>query len=448
MLTPDFFNGFKPQTAEDWKAQFVKDLKGKTEPDTQGFTDVDGFFMPAFENQDTVSELGYLQNFSEFVAVNKKAGWQYAEPIWFENEAQTNSEIKAAVTGGADAIVLYIADAEELNPGKLFNGISLKETAIHFVVGNEPGAIVYALNQYYPGLGSIKGSLNFLPFNEQKPTPQLLKEYANILKLFPANQKFKPLVVSAAMYHDAGASVVQELAITLAHISDVLSELEQCGIPKKNLAKWLQVQIPVTQKYLIEIGKLRALQLLVNKVLACNEVELTLVPIQTISSARMYTPQDADSNILRNTSALMASAAAGAEVITVLPHNTENLPFGLRIGRNISHLLVQEGYANSTVEMANGSWYSDELTHRLASAAWDLFLDIEKQGGYFALLENGKLAEMCSVSAETRASQYEAKTEVLIGANVFPYQGDAKNTNMPWLAFQKNRMIAPKYLSY
>ena len=57
MLTPDFFNGFKPQTAEDWKAQFIKDLKGKAEPDTQGFTDVDGFFMPAFQNQETVSDI-------------------------------------------------------------------------------------------------------------------------------------------------------------------------------------------------------------------------------------------------------------------------------------------------------------------------------------------------------------------------------------------------------
>jgi len=448
MLTPDFFNGFKPQTAADWKAQFLKDLKGKAEPDSQGFTDVDGFFMPAFQNQETVSDIGYLQNFSEFVAANKKVGWHYAEPIWFENEAQTNADIKAAVAGGAEAIVLYIADAEELNPGKLFNGISLKETAIHFVVGNEPGAIVYALNQYYPGLGSIKGSLNFLPINEQLTTPQLLKEYANMLKIFPTNNKFRPLVVSAVMYHDAGASIVQELAITLAHISDVLSELEQCGIPKKNLAKWLQVQIPVTQKYLIEIGKLRALQLLINKVLACNEVELTVVPIQTITSARIYTPQDADSNILRNTAALMASAAAGAEVVTALPHNTDNMPFGLRISRNISHLLVQEGYANATMEMANGSWYSDELTHRLASAAWEMFLDLEKQGGYYALLANGKLSEICAASAEIRATQYANETEILIGANRHPYTGNAKSTEMPWVAFHKNRLLAPKYLTY
>jgi methylmalonyl-CoA mutase len=448
MLTPDFFNGFKPQTAEDWKAQFIKDLKGKAEPDTQGFTDVDGFFMPAFQNQETVSDIAYLQNFAEFVAANKKAGWQYAEPIWFESETQTNADIKAAVAGGAEAIVLYIADAEELNPGKLFNGISLKDTAIHFVVGNEPGSIVYALNQYYPGLGSIKGSLNFLPINEQLTTPQLLKEYATMLKLFPINNKFRPLVVSSAMYHDAGASLVQELAITLAHISDVLSELEQCGIPKKNLAKWLQIQVPVTQKYLIEIGKLRALQLLVNKVLACNEVELTVVPIQTITSARIYTPNDADSNILRNTASIMAAAAAGAEVVSALPHNTTDMQFGLRIARNISHLLVQEGFANSTIEMANGSWYSDELTHRLATAAWDIFLELEKEGGYYALLANGKLAEICAQSAEFRVHQYAEQAEVLIGANKYPYNGEAKSTNLPWITFHENRLLKAEYLAY
>jgi hypothetical protein len=57
MLSSEFYNGFKPQSLADWKAQFEKDLKGKVNPDSLGFTDVDGFFMPAFQNGETVSEL-------------------------------------------------------------------------------------------------------------------------------------------------------------------------------------------------------------------------------------------------------------------------------------------------------------------------------------------------------------------------------------------------------
>jgi len=172
------------------------------------------------------------------------------------------------------------------------------------------------------------------------------------------------------------------------------------------------------------------------------------IPIQTTGSARVYTPQDPDSNILRNTAMLLAATAGGAEVVSVLPHNTNDLDFGLRIARNISHLLVQEGYTNTTIEMAKGSWYLDELTHKLAIAAWELFLTIESKGGYFASLANGFIAELCQDSAEKRAIAYAEGKEVLIGANAYPYQGEAINTELPWTKTSTNRILPSKHLAY
>jgi methylmalonyl-CoA mutase len=84
----------------------------------------------------------------------------------------------------------------------------------------------------------------------------------------------------------------------------------------------------------------------------------------------------------------------------------------------------------------------------LATAAWEMFLDLEKQGGYYALLANGKLAEICAQSAETRAHQYAEQAEVLIGANKYPYNGEAKSTNLPWITFHENRLLKAKYLAY
>jgi methylmalonyl-CoA mutase len=145
---------------------------------------------------------------------------------------------------------------------------------------------------------------------------------------------------------------------------------------------------------------------------------------------------------------LLAASAGGAEVVSVLPHNTSDLDFGLRIARNISHLLIQEGYTNTTIEMAKGSWYLDELTHKLASAAWELFLTIESKGGYFASLANGFIAELCQDSAEKRTTAYEEGKEVLIGANANPLPNPMANSELPWTIHSTTKVLTPKYLAY
>ncbi len=56
--------------------------------------------------------------------------------------------------------------------------------------------------------------------------------------------------------------------------------------------------------------------------------------------------------------------------------------FGDRIARNISVLLREESYLDKVADPSAGSYYIETLTHQLVEAAWALFLDVEKRGGF------------------------------------------------------------------
>ena len=102
----------------------------------------------------------------------------------------------------------------------------------------------------------------------------------------------------------------------------------------------------------------------------------------------MMTSYDPWVNTLRSTVACFAAGIAGADAVTVLPHDHlrggEATELGRRIGRNTQSILMRESHLAEVVDPAGGSWYVERFTDELADAAWRWFQELEAAGGLLA----------------------------------------------------------------
>jgi methylmalonyl-CoA mutase len=92
-------------------------------------------------------------------------------------------------------------------------------------------------------------------------------------------------------------------------------------------------------------------------------------------------------NMLRTQTEAMSASLGGVNSMTVLPFDVpykESDEFSERIARNQQLLLKEESNFDKIVDPGAGSYYIENLTNEIAQQAWNLFLEIEENGGFLA----------------------------------------------------------------
>ena len=100
---------------------------------------------------------------------------------------------------------------------------------------------------------------------------------------------------------------------------------------------------------------------------------------------------DEATNILSNTLQALAAILGGCNSISLAPHDSRNQQYNqwsARIARNISLILREEVHLDKFMDPVAGSYYLESITHQLVKGSWNLFLKIEKDGGYTKFKEN------------------------------------------------------------
>jgi len=138
-------------------------------------------------------------------------------------------------------------------------------------------------------------------------------------------------------------------------------------------------------------------------------------------------------NMLRTTVASFAAGVGGAASVTVLPFD-EPLglpePFGRRIARNTSSLLISEAHVAEVADPAGGSYAVEKLTDDLARAAWELFGEIDATESLEAALAVVWSAVDEAVSA--RALQIATRIRPITGVSEFPSLHEALPERRPY----------------
>ncbi len=235
--------------------------------------------------------------------------------------------------------------------------------------------------------------------------------------------------VDGTTIHDRGASDVQELAWSLAAAVRVLRVLEAAGVDGSEAAALLEFRYAATDEQFPTIAKLRAARLVWTRVLELSQAGPATQRQHAVTSRAMLSTYDPWVNLLRSTVAAFAAGVAGAEAVTVVPFDSPlGRPdaFGRRIARNTSAVLLAEAQLGRVADPAGGAYAVERLTHDIAEAAWDLFVELDESDDAEAALT----ARIAATVAE-RDRQVATRIRPLTGLTEFPHLGETLPAREP-----------------
>lgn len=481
----NLFTEFKSVSTEEWEEKINQDLKGADYEKKLVWKTIDGLkFQPYYrsEHLESLDHLNAVPGAFPFVrgAKTQNNNWEIRQDIQEEDVKRANAIAVNAVERGAEGVGFRVKKVEsQQDITDLLRYIELEKTAVHFTSAKEYPFIaelfIKEMRLRTADNSKVKGSFNFDPFNYF-----LLKgEFYNSLednmeeakfmleKIAPELPGFKMININADVFHNAGASVVQELALALASANDYLSQLTDKGLTVDQIAKSMQITFSIGSSYFMEIAKIRAARMLWSNMISAYKPEcIDELPlyVHTVTSKWNKSLYDPYVNMLRTTTEAMSGAIAGTNSMSVSPfdntYKSED-DFSGRIARNTQIILKEESYFDKIIDPSAGSYYIENLTDSIAKAAWELFQEIEGKGGFLKAVEAGSVKEMIETTAQKRDMDIAMRKTTILGTNQFPNQSeemidkieDKGQKDYPGLrlyrgaeAFEKMRMQTETYV--
>ncbi len=444
MDTKKLFPEFPPVTTQEWEETINKDLKGADYDKKLVWNTIEGFKVKPYYRSEDLDSLSYLNvnpDAFPFVRGSKKDNnnWDIRQDIDTENVKEANRIALDAVAKGANAIGFSAKSANCAEDIKaLVNGLDLIQVKIHFIGGKSYLQILRwfldVLKEQGIDSKLVAGSFNFDPFAYVLKHGEFwgsedvnYEEAVAIIKLVNDQlPKFRAMTINGNLFHNAGSSLVQELAFALAEANEYTANLTDRGLKPEEATTNMVFSFAVGGNYFMEIAKLRAARLLWAKIVEQYKPMCTCAYnmfIHTTTSMWNKSIYDPYVNMLRTTTESMSAAIAGADSISVLPFDASYKQaddFSNRIARNQQILLKEESYLGKIVDPAAGSYYIENLTNSIAAHAWELFKQIEAKGGFAAAIKSGFIQAEIEKTAQQRDMEIATRKTTVLGTNQYP----------------------------
>jgi methylmalonyl-CoA mutase len=398
------FTDFNATTAQQWKDQLIKDLKGIDFETLVWKTNAGLSVQPFYTAEQNVASKPHL--------VFSHNDWAICEYIVVTDEKIANAEALSALSNGASGLVFVIN--QKIDSTVLLKGILVEHIYTLFKVPSE-------------FVEELKNTLKSVDkHNHCFIDTDVISQFANSGNWISSQEKDletqkqnSTLLVDGRLYQEAGANVIHELACILSHLNDYLvfhSENNSLQQLKK-----VHLSVSVGGDFFMEIAKLRALRNLVSFLL--EQYHLTLeVHIHGQTTSINKSAIDSYTNMLRSTTEAMSASIGGCDSIVVLPFDysfNASSDFSRRMARNQQLILKEESYLNKVADMAAGSYYIENLTSTLCEKTWQQFKVIEAKGGFIESLKSNVIQDIITKDAETLISQIKEGKLVLVGVNKF-----------------------------
>jgi methylmalonyl-CoA mutase len=403
------FDEFEGQTLKKWKEKIISDLKGKDFNDLK-WKSLDGIEVSPIYNKESNSK-----NSGE--TTHHHSDWQIEQSL----DTPENKDVLNCLNNGATA--LLIKDCEPSKIETILEEVLIQYIETSFTSVNIESTLeaFIQLVEKRNLLGNIiRGSLQYDPLMEGlkngKFDSKIWLKFKKIQEKSAILIGFQGLSIQAHEYHNFGANLCQEIAFSLAQLSEYLSQHET--ISSKNI----QISLGVSSNYFFEIAKFRAIRLLARQVFKAYNREDNPLQIRAETGLRFSTIYDAHVNILRSTSQGMSASLGGANILNV---NNFNQAIKIkdihaeRLGRNISLILKEESYFNKVSDPAAGSYYIEYITDELCKKSWKLFQKIEEKGGWMKVVKENFLQKEILKNAEQQIANFETGENSILGANLF-----------------------------
>lgn len=365
--------------------------------------------------------------------------WDIRQPFTHPDPAQTNAEILRDIERGVSGIELYIdptgeagcviADGQDLDTALASVDASIAPVALS-PIGSEAGyglesaarLATWANAQNAPQKQKL--AFNLCPLSalarlgtlEESLESAFARTAALAGHLAEAFPNASLLRIDARPVHETGGSDAQELAALIADAIDTLRRLDAAGMAVDTIAPRLLFALSSDANYGAGIAKIRAARRLWARCLDALGLPSYPMKIQAVSSRRMLTKRDPWVNLLRNTAACFAGGVGGANIVTIHPFTdalgtSEEL--GRRTARNTQIIAQEESSLGRVADPAGGAWFMESHADALAKAAWEIFQNLEKEGGFGAsLLADSFQAEIAKTRQARRKDIAKRKAPI------------------------------------
>ncbi|WP_288202330.1 methylmalonyl-CoA mutase small subunit [uncultured Porphyromonas sp.] len=439
------FSEFPPVSNEEWMEVVTRDLKGAPFEKKLVWRTKEGFNVQPFYRAEDIEHLptkDVLPGQFPYVRGTKADNnWLVRQDIAVQGDIkQLNTNIKCVMERGANSLGLHFVD-ECVNAAtiqEMLAGIDLDKLEINLYARRDLTvqlieATKEALKALGADLGKVRGSFGFNPFRHTLGAGVRWSEWVEtsveVLKAAEPLKQFTCLSFQSVDLVNAGAYIHQEIGYALAAGADMLAKVsEKSGKSISEVAERIRFEMGIGSNYFMEIAKFRAIRWLWALIVRSNDEKAseraTKAVVHAETSRWNKTIYDAYVNLLRSMTETMSATIAGVHSVTVNPfdkhYNPKGSDFSRRIARNQQLLLKEESHFDKVVDPAGGSYYIEHLTQAIAEQGWKLFLEVEEQGGFAKLANEGKVQEAVNASNEARHKAVATRRENLLGTNIFP----------------------------
>ena len=219
MSETNLFNDFNPVSAKEWKQKIQFDLKGADYNETLVWESLEGIKVkPFYHADDNITNQ----------KINKTSKWAIGQSIYVSHAIAANTKAKAVLKKGAESIQ-FIIPSDTIEISELLDGMLSEETRIYLEIQFLSSDYIKSILDF---TGDFKNSihLNMDPIGRFARTGNWfsnLKDDFNIVDEILALEFENTLTIDGALYQNAGANMVQQLAYSLAHANEYLNQHDE-----------------------------------------------------------------------------------------------------------------------------------------------------------------------------------------------------------------------------
>ncbi|RUM00817.1 methylmalonyl-CoA mutase [Rhizobium chutanense] len=235
--------------------------------------------------------------------------------------------------------------------------------------------------------------------------------------------KFNSISISGYHMQEAGATLVQELAFTLADGREYVRAAIAKGLNVDDFAGRLSFFFAIGMNFFMEAAKLRAARLLWSRIMEefqPKKAASLMLRTHCQTSGVSLQEQDPYNNIIRTAFEAMSAVLGGTQSLHTNSFDEAiALPteFSARIARNTQLILQHETGVTKVVDPLAGSYYVESLTKELADKAWALIEEVEALGGMTRAVNDGLPKRLIEEAAARRQAAVDKGEEVIVGVN-------------------------------
>ena len=441
-LKEKLFSGFPPVSTKDWEDLIQKDLDGQDYAKKLVWHLQDGIKVRPYYRSEDLTGISYLTADSGLLKYRQDKtdnSWKKQQTIVVDNINEANKLALLLIENGLTSICfnsVRIIPASILN--ELLNGINPEKVTVCFAKSDcfrdQLGFYIEFLKENHFDIDKIRGYVDVDPFSNLMINGKFPDSMENVKTRFGSIQElafknlpgYKTINIRGHIYHNSGSTAAQELAFSLSSANEYLVMLTEMGFAAEDIISHIQFNFAIESDYFIEIAKLRAARILWQAITTeyqSGKDKTADMTINSISASWNKSIYDPYTNMLRLTTEAMSAIIGGADAVELQPFDflyKKQNEFSLLNAINIQNLLWEESKFDKVLDPSAGSYYIENLTDLIASKAWDIFKNIENEGGFIESAGKGIIQDEISRVAEQKNNEVESRKDKILGVNIFP----------------------------